>query len=343
MTDKSSFMSASEVVAGAARLCSVSAVAHAQDSAFSVISASKPLLQADYIDASSPVSAALGVSAVGRRVLAVASRLEQEAVREAAAMRLPVVVFSGARPEDVFSLRDAGCLIALCGSHQEMLDTFVAAYRLCEDSRILLPCVVSWNGPLDYSEPLYIPSDKAVKNLLPPIKLPHRLDVKSPSHLDGGNYRHARQQQEKAMEAAARQSKLLDEAWKKKFRRALPAVETYMAEDAELVLLTYGYHSATARAAVDAMRARGKKAGLVRIRLYRPFPAAELLFLGGKKVAVLDFASAPGSCSPLFQETRHIAKLSLGFVSLEKYISERDIALIFDALEKSDREKTFWL
>ncbi len=352
MIPKAELLSTPEVAAHAARLSLVNVVSYAQDGSFSVISAAKPSLHCDYLEsdsASSAITAAMAAAALEKRAFVPLACPDVQAVKEAARMRMPLVIFSASHPEAVMPLRDAGCIIIFCESHQELLDVIIRSFRLCEDSKVMLPCVVVWDGPLSYFEPLSLPSDQMIRNFLPQLRLPHRLDAKNPSHLGGAfahfgdSYAAARQQQEKAMEAVLKLAPALDEQWSKKFKRQWPAAESYKAADADFVLVTYGYHSSTAKAVVDVMRSQGRKVGLVRIRLYRPFPRAALSVLKDRKVAVLDFASAPGAASPLYQEIKPLSKLAVSFVSLEKYLSEKDFLDIFAKLEEAEKEETFWV
>ncbi len=347
MSEKTELLTTAEVAAHAAKLSMASIVSYCQDSCFPVVESLKPMLDAEYLKSVSPssaIAAAAGASSAEKRVFVPLAHPAAAGVKEIAAMRLPAVIFTAAHPEQVMSLRDAGCAVVFCASHQELLDTIIRAFRLCEDSKILIPCVIAWNSSLGYAEPVLLPSEQMVRNFLPALKLPQRLETKNPSHLDPGEgYAQARQQQGKVMENFLKLAPLLDDSWKKKFKRSWPAVDSHQTEDAELVLVTYGYHAPTARVVVDALRAAGKKVGLVRLRIYRPFPLAQLAFLKEKKVAVLDFASAPGSHSPLYQDIRPLAKFALSFISLEKYLSEKDFLEIFSKLEKAEKEETFWL
>ncbi len=345
MIIKNELLSTPEVVAHAVQLSMVNLVSYAQDSSFPVVEHIKPLMQADVLEsdsAASAITAAVAASSVEKRAFVPIAHPDPAAVKEAALVRMPVIIFAAAHPESVMSLRDAGCIIVFCESHQELLDTIIMSFRLCVDSKVLLPCVIAWDGPMNYSEPLSLPSGQIIKNFLPKVKIPHKLDMKNPSHL--GHYdAHSRQQQQKAMESVLKIAALIDENWKKKFKRSWPAVEKYQADDAELLLVTYGYHSSTARAAVNNLRMQGKKVGLVRIRVYRPFPLNALAILKEKKVAVLDFASSSGAFSPLYQEIKPMAKFSLSFISLEKYLSEKDFSDIFAKLEKAEKEEVYWI
>jgi pyruvate ferredoxin oxidoreductase alpha subunit len=337
----SDLFSTPEVVGQTARLSAVTLLAHGPDM---LSETAKNIIQIDSMESDSAISAALAASALEKRTLTSVMQIEPAAMREASAMRMPLVVFAAMSPENVMALRDTGCIIIFCGSHQELMDTIICSYKLCEDHKVLLPCVILWDGPLNYMEPVDVPSDQMIRNFLPAMKLPQRLEVKKPTYLGFyENYLEIKQQQYKAMESAMKIMPVIDEQWSKKLKRSWPVAEKYKTEDAELILVTYGYHSNTARAVVDNMRAQGKKAGLLRIMFYRPFPLQDMSILKEKKVAVLDFASSPGSASPLYQEIKPLAKFALSFISLQKYLSEKDFLDIFSKLEKAEKEEMFWI
>jgi len=289
---------------------------------------------------SEAVSAALGFCAAEKRTIALTSSITQESVNEAAAMRMPLIIVTTDSPEQVMALRDAGALIFFCGSHQELFDAIIRSLRICEDPKVLLPCVISWNGPVSYLDPVLPLSDQIVRNFLPPLKLPHRLDVKKPSVLGAADPQ-SRKQQQKAMEQAWKLYQSIEDVWSKKFKRSWPAYDCYKTDDADLIVVAYGYHASTARALVDSQRAAGKKPGLVTMRMLRPFPAMPML--KGKKLAVLDHSASPGSISPLFCEIKPHADFCMPFISLEKYLSERDFAEIFDRLGKAEKEEAVWI
>ena len=334
-----------EVVACAARLSSVSAISHSNDTDHHILSFLKKNVASLMACPSSAeaISAGAAMLSAGKRVLVVTKEPDIIAVKNTAQSRLPLLIFAASYPEDIMALRDTGAIIVFCFSNQELFDTIVQFFRICEDGKVLLPCIIVWDGPVSYSEPFVVVSDQMIKNFLPQLRLPQKLDVKRPSFLGIDETKDFRQQEFKIMESVSKNMSVFDDNWKRKFKRPLPAYEKYMCDDAEFVLVTYGYHSNTAKAAVDTLRAQGKKAGLLRIRVFRPFPAASASEISQKKVAVLDFAVSPGSGSPLYQEIKTAAKFCISFISFQKYLSEKDFLEIFSRLEKSEKEEVFWL
>ena len=143
-------------------------------------------------------------------------------------------------------------------------------------------------------EPLTIPDKADVDKYLPPFKPQFRLDPSNPMTLGAVGmpdiYTEARKMQDEALKNSL---PYIEKAWDefgKQFGRYYKPVETYKTEDAETIIISMGSISQTAMTAIDMMRAAGKKVGLARIRLFRPFPA-EALFAaikGAKNVIVLD-------------------------------------------------------
>ena len=147
---------------------------------------------------------------------------------------------------------------------------------------MLLPVIVNLDGfTLSHViEPIEYFDQAEVDSYLKPFVPAMRLDPKNPITMGPVGmpevYTEARMAQEQAMKGAR---PVIAEAWQAfgdQFGRYYRAVETYQMEDAETVLITMGSIGETAMTAVDGMRSQGKKVGLVRIRLFRPFPIDEL-------------------------------------------------------------------
>jgi pyruvate/2-oxoacid:ferredoxin oxidoreductase alpha subunit len=108
------------------------------------------------------------------------------------------------------------------------------------------------------------------------------------------------------MESASPALEAVDADFRARFGRGYGAVEAYRCEDAEVAVVATGTTAGTARVAVDSLRARGEKAGLLRIRLFRPFPAKQVheALRGARKAAVLDRNCSFGAGGIFAQETR---------------------------------------
>ncbi len=208
----------------------------------------------------------------------------------------PNVVAGG--QSDSFVVRDAGWIQLYVENCQEVLDTIIMAYKIAEHDDVRLPINVCYDGwYLSYlSEPVVIPEQELVDNFLPPYKPQAVLDPDNPMTVDGWTpseffhrYRFSHCQ---GMEAAKTVINQVDEEYQRVFGRSYGGLfEQYRMEDAEIVLLTVGSCSGTARVAVDRMRdTQGLKVGLLKLRCVRPFPRRELCQVldGRAAVGVMD-------------------------------------------------------
>jgi len=178
---------------------------------------------------------------------------------------------------------------------------------------VLLPFIVNLDGFIlsHMIEPMMMPDPDEVKKYLPPYQPKLRLDPQNPVSMGPVGMPDVYTEAKKAHDEALKASKpVILEAWKEfaeLFGRSYHPVETYRSEDADTILITMGSISETAMTAVDAMRQAGKKVGLVRIRLWRPFPAEELLAAvkHARALAVVDRVVAlSGGCGPVCCEVK---------------------------------------
>ncbi|HLF57823.1 MAG TPA: pyruvate ferredoxin oxidoreductase [Thermoanaerobaculia bacterium] len=216
---------------------------------------------------------------------------------------------------DTLALRDAGWVQLYCEDNQEVHDSILAAYRLAEDPRILLPVMVCQDAfVLSHTMmPTEIAEQAAVDRFLPPLELPHRLTEK-PRVVGGLDFPHEnevhRRQQQEAMARVPEVYREVQDAFEAEFgRRPADAVVPYRMEDAEIVVVSMGTTGSTARTAVDAARQRGVRAGALRVRLFRPLPEEALrrALSGRRHVAVLDRDLSPGLGGILWGEIRGCA------------------------------------
>ena len=239
-------------------------------------------------------------SAVGARVFSGSSGVGWmhafEALTVTPSLRIPMVVMVGNRAlddpgafgvehNDALAVRDLGWQLVWVDSAQEALDTALIAYRVAEDRRVFLPCAISCDGAfLTHSQALVrIPSQEKVKEFLPPydrkdllLHPDNPITVAPQANEDW--VMEIRRQNVEAMERAA---VVIREAYRD-FERIFgrhygnPYFEEYETDDAEVVLLGMGTQSTPVKVAIREMRKEGKKIGFVRLRWFRPFPAAEL-------------------------------------------------------------------
>jgi pyruvate/2-oxoacid:ferredoxin oxidoreductase alpha subunit len=222
-----------------------------------------------------------------------------------AGARLPIVLANVNRavgsPWNIFadqndslSQRDTGWIQFYCESNQEVLDTIIQAYRVAE--RVLMPAMVCLDAfYLSHtSEPVVIPDPELVDRYLPPFEPPYSLDPAHP-HAFGGlpaadGYMELRARMERAMREALQVIAEGNRVFHEIFGRQYGLVDGYRTEDATTILVTSGTVAGTARAIIDAYRADGVRLGLARIRVFRPFPSAELrrVLASASKVVVFD-------------------------------------------------------
>lgn len=276
----------------------------------------------------SAMSTCVGAAAAGARTFTSTSSqgyaLMSEICYIASSLRLPIVMVMVNRAlsaplsiwndhADLMMSRDTGWIQTVAENGQEVVDLLLHAFRVAEDHRVLLPAIVNLDGfTLSHMiEPVLLPDEDEVKRYLPPYRPRLRLDPEKPMTFGPVGmpevYTEAKKAQDEALKASY---PVIVEAWDefaKVFGRRYRPVETYKSEDADVIILTMGSTSETAMTAVDKMRAEGKKAGLVRLRLWRPFPFDELYqaLKGAGAVAVMDRAMGfSGGAGPVCTEVK---------------------------------------
>lgn len=260
-------------------------------------------------------------SAVGARTFVGSSGVglayATEAICVTALGQLPVVAVAGCRAlddpgnfgmewNDVFLFRDAGWLVSWAKDPQEALDMTLVAYRVAEDHRVLLPHFIAIDGAAitHVSTPVEPPARESVTEFLPPYKPPYPLD---PAYGPVTKAQHIAPsligpEQRKVVDVAMKNSEeVIQEAWKDYTRyigrQYSPFVETTFMDDADIALVSMGAYTKDAIYATRKLRERGIKAGVVRLRYWRPFPAKELreVLQDAKAVGVVDFSYSMGS------------------------------------------------
>ncbi|MFC2005889.1 transketolase C-terminal domain-containing protein [Chloroflexota bacterium] len=276
----------------------------------------------------SAMSACLGASAAGARTFTATAgqglELMHEVLYVASSMRLPIVMAVANRAlsapiniwgdhSDAMSVRDTGWIQIFAENGQQAVDNVLCAFLIAEDHRVLLPVMVHLDGfhLTHVIEPIYIPEQNEVDKLLPVHQYPLPLDPEKPVSMGGFGPPYIYTETKKAQEVNLRAAKeVIQESWGKFgsiFGRYYSPVEQYHTEDARVLLLTMGSFSETAMDAVDKMRAEGKDVGLIRLRLWRPFPFEEIrqAVKGAEVLIVLDRAiSFGGPGGPVCSEIK---------------------------------------
>lgn len=275
----------------------------------------------------SALSVCVGSEATGARSFTCTSSqglaLMSEITYIASALRLPIVMIIANRAlsapisiwndhSDVMSIRDCGWIQFFAENGQDVYDHVFIAYRLGEDRNVLLPVIINMDGfTLSHViEPIELIDQEKINQFLPPYKPVLSLHPDRPVTMGGialpGIFTETKKAQEVAIQSSM--SKIL-ETWKAfgemTGRYYLP-IETYKVEDAETLLVTMGSFGETASAAVDKMREEGRSVGLVKIRLWRPFPfdAFKKATLHAKQLVVIDRAISVGACGPVASEVK---------------------------------------
>jgi pyruvate/2-oxoacid:ferredoxin oxidoreductase alpha subunit len=211
---------------------------------------------------------------------------------------------------DSLAQRDTGWLQLYCEHNQEVLDTVIQAFKIAEE--ILLPVMLVLDAyTLSHTaEAVDIPDPSRVDNFLPLYQAKLRLDPKDPRSfgcLAPPEYlMEFRYKMQQSMLQGKEVSRRVDEEFGQTFGRKYGLIEAYRCEGADVILVTSGSVAGTTRVAVDSLREKGRKVGLVKIRLFRPLPKDELLGVvrEAEKVAVLDRSLSLGIGGIFAQEIR---------------------------------------
>jgi len=208
----------------------------------------------------------------------------------------PQTVWGG--PQDSLTLRDAGWIQLYCEDNQEILDTIIQAYKIAENSEVLLPVNVCFDGFYlsHMAEKVEVPDQELVDEFLPPYYNCHiKLDPQEPISVDpltpGSLLIEYRQKHMEAMQRAVEVIKSVDIEFGKVFGRCYGGlVADYRLEDADYVIVTLGSMTGAAKEAVDLARDKGIAVGVLRVRALRPFPVDEIRkkLMGRRAVAVVD-------------------------------------------------------
>jgi pyruvate ferredoxin oxidoreductase alpha subunit len=276
----------------------------------------------------SAMSAVIGASGAGARSYTATSSqglmLMHELLPIASAMRLPITMAIANRAvsgplnilndhSDIMPQRDAGWIVVFAENGQEAIDLSIQAFKIAEHKDVMLPVSVNIDGfQLTHMvEPVEMPTQEEVDQFLPPF-VPHAtLHPARPVTMGAFAMSDYFTEIMKAKDEAVKNSKkvILDvwDEWAKIFDRSYKPVETYQADDADFLILTMGSMGETAQLAIDELRVKGVKAGLVKLRLWRPFPFAEIkaAVKNAKKLIVTDRAvSFGGPGGPVFSEIK---------------------------------------
>ncbi|MDP1891441.1 MAG: hypothetical protein Q8K55_11175 [Gemmatimonadaceae bacterium] len=273
----------------------------------------------------SAMAAVIGASATGVRAFTASSShgllYMHEMLHWAGGGRLPIVMVDVNRAvgpgwniwtdqNDSLSQRDTGWVQLYCETNQEVVDTTIMAFKLAEQLNVPVMLMLDGFYLSHTAEPVDVPDQELVDRFLPKRVASYKLDVDSP-HAFGAlvrpdAYMEMRSLQQDALNKVPQALDVIEKDWLRMFGRSYGALEAYRAEDADLLLVTSGTVTSTARAVVDARRAAGEAVGLLKVKMFRPFPTALLrdALRGVPRVAVLDRNISPGHGGIFAEELR---------------------------------------
>jgi len=293
----------------------------------------------------SAMAACIGAAVGGARTFTATSShglaLMHEMLHWASAARLPIVMAVVNRAlgppwniwadfSDSLSQRDTGWIQFYCADNQEIFDTIIQAYKLCEDKRVFMPAMICFEGFIlsHTSMPVKIPEQKDIDDFLSPYNPPWLLDVNNPvthgSIVYPEWYMEFRYFMYEAMENARKLIPEIDKEYGKRFGIEHGGhVEKYRCEDADLIILSMGTIASEAKLAVDNLRSQGQKVGVARVRVFRPFPKDEIYDIArnAQMLTVIDRQVSYGMEGPLHSETKaslyshEDAPLTAGFIA----------------------------
>lgn len=272
----------------------------------------------------SAISAAIGSQAAGvRTVTATSSQglaLMNEILYIASGMRLPIIMLISARAlsaplnihgdhSDVMGARDTGWIQLFSDSVQEVYDNTIIGTKLAEKSELPIMVVMDGFTTSHNVENLELLPDEIVKDFVGEYKNENALlDVENPASYGpvalANSYFEFKLDQEEAMGKVLDNYKQVVQEFKNISNREYDLIEEYQMKDAKEVIVVMGATAGTAKDAVDKMRKEGKKVGLIKVKLFRPFPYQEIAeaLKDVESIVVLDRAISSGSMPALYGE-----------------------------------------
>ena len=247
--------------------------------------------------------------------------LMHEMLHFAAGCRVPIVmanvnrVLAGpwgfwADQLDSLSQRDTGWIQFYCENGQEALDTVIQSYKIAE--QVYLPAMLSLEAFFvsHFMEVVDLPDQEQVDRFLPPMHLPHTFDIDKPGFLfpvvPSELYRKYKHMAQGSMDSVKEIATRVDHEFREDFGRGYGIIDPITLEDAEMVIVTAGSITSTARVTIKALREKGYRVGLLKLRLFRPFPTEDVqeVLRGKKKIAVIDRNISLGGGGIFCQELR---------------------------------------
>ena len=271
------------------------------------------------------MAALIGAQSAGVRTFTATSgqglALMHELLHWASGARLPIVMAEVNRAlapgwniwvdqTDSLAQRDTGWIQIYCEDGQDVLDSTLQAFRLAESVNLPVMIVLDAFYLSHTYEPVDVPSQEEVDRFLPPFVPKFQLDTAHPCGFGPlvapSDYMEMRYHIAMAMDEALIRFDEVDAAFAAQFNRRYGPVEAIDCEDADIIFITTGTVTSTCRIVLQDLRARGEKVGILKLRLFRPFPAAQIRekLKSAKKVAVVDRNFSFGASGIFAQEVR---------------------------------------
>ena len=293
----------------------------------------------------SAMAVSMGASMSGARAFTASSSnglaYMAENIMVAGYYRLPIVMVAVNRTlgppwniwvdqGDTLMLRDFPWLQFYCENNQEVLDTTLLAFRLAEDRRILLPVLTCMDAFIvsHTQTETALPDQSEVDRFLPDLDLPHRMRYDEARTLGGLAWPHEELSMRLEIDDAMKSVPDVYQECRQSFEEVFgrdpgDMLQTFEVDDADLVLIASGTIATTAREVVRRRRADGEKVGLVKIKMFRPFPEAALreACQSATRVAVLDRNYAAGSGGIFWQDTRAAFQGHRNDVLIQNYLT----------------------
>jgi pyruvate/2-oxoacid:ferredoxin oxidoreductase alpha subunit len=273
----------------------------------------------------SAMAAVIGAASSGARTFTATSShglaYMHELLHWAAAARLPIVMAEVNRAlgpgwniwldqTDSLSQRDTGWIQFYCEDGQEVLDTTLQAFRLAEAVNLPVMVVLDAFFLSHTFEPVDVPDPEAVDHYLPRLSPRIELNTDNPYAINQmagpAVYMEMRHNIQFAMEQVSERFDEIEKEFEAAFGRRYGALEALDCDDAEIILATAGTTASTCRQVIADLRTKGEKAGLLKLKMFRPFPAGLIRRHLGRtrKVAVIDRNISFGASGIFAQEIK---------------------------------------
>ena len=315
----------------------------------------------------SAMSACIGAEAAGARAMTATSAnglsLMWEMIYIASSLRLPIVMALVNRAvsgplnihndhSDAMGVRDSGWIMLFSENNQEAYDNLIMAHRIAENKDVLLPLMICQDGFITSHsiENIELIEDEKVKQFVGEYKPEHYLlnnkepIAVGPMDLQAYLFEHKYQQAE-AMKNAKKVILEIAKEFEKMTGRKYGLFEEYKLDDAEIAVVCMNSTAGTTKDVVDSLREKGIKAGMLKVRVFRPFPAEEIAkaLSGLKAVAILDKAdSLNGAGGALFEDVVSAMYVNGNNVKAVNYIygiggrdtTEKEIESVYTDLQE---------